>query len=124
MSNPRYNCDSSSDQFGDKFNDGLGNVGHQYNYHNGQVLDPYRLELDFFVYDNERLDNPCYSDNPPLIRSVLSPLTDTVTLVALIGIVVVRSLIHIDLNQISLRVVKVVLIFLNLWVNCWSLWKI
>ena len=79
MSNPHYNCDPSSDQFGVKFNDRLGNVGHQYNYHNGQVLDPYRLELDFFVYDNERLDyNPCYSDNPPLIRSVLSPLTDIV----------------------------------------------
>ena len=37
---------------------------------------------------------------------------DTVTLVLLIGIVVVRSLIHTDLNQISLRVVRVELMFL------------
>ena len=56
LSNPRYNYNPTSDQIGTRFNDGLGNTGYQNGYHNGQVLDSYRLESDLPAFDQSRID--------------------------------------------------------------------
>ena len=102
------------DQIGTEPNDGLGITGSQTNYRNAQDFDSYRVGLDLVAYNNIGLCDPSVNCNSLSILIGTEPNDGlSITGISLI-ITLFRSLIHTELDQISVLKLKMDLISQNL----------